>query len=152
MNALLSERTLVFLTLLIAAAALFASTFGTEYRLLGAVQSPVYFPRIILGLIMALAVIALLQDGIRGKASEPIEKWGALIVFVIAAILFANAITRVGFMVAAVPFSLIALWVFEVRKPLILVAYAILVPGSLVVLFNHILKLPLPTSPFTHLF
>ncbi|MDG4649750.1 tripartite tricarboxylate transporter TctB family protein [Roseibacterium sp. SDUM158017] len=152
MPSLLSERVLVLLTLLIAAGALFATTFGTDYRLLGAVQSPVYFPRIILGIMIALTLAAIFQDVAGRKAVEPVEKWGALIVFVIAALIYANVITRVGFMLASMPFCVLALLVFGIRSPLAIAAYAILVPGSLVVLFNHVLKLPLPTSPFTYLF
>ena len=98
MQSLLSERVVVLLTVLIAAGALFATTFGADYRLLGAVQSPVFFPRIVLGAIMGLTLIAILQD-VRGrKKVAHVEKWGALIAFVVASILFANAITRVGFM------------------------------------------------------
>lgn len=152
MQSLLTERVLVLFTLLIAAGALFATTFGTEYRLLGAVQSPVYFPRIILGIMMVLTLVAIVQDVMAGKAVETVEKWGALIVFVVAAVIYANMITRIGFMLSSVPFSVLSLLVFGVRKPMVIAAYAILVPGSLVVLFNHILKLPLPTSPFTYLF
>jgi hypothetical protein len=152
MQSLLSERVLVLLTLLIAAGALFATTFGTDYLLLGAVQSPVFFPRIILGLMMGLALIAIAQDVLKGETVPEVEKWAALIVFVIAALIFANAITRIGFMLSAAPFSVLALWVFGIRNPLVIAAYAVAVPGSLVVLFNHVLKLPLPTSPFTYLF
>jgi hypothetical protein len=152
MQSLLSERVLVLLTLLVAAAALFATTFGAEYLLLGAVQSPVFFPRIILGLMMGLALIAIAQDVLKGETVPEVEKWAALIVFVIAALIFANAITRIGFMLSAAPFSVLALWVFGIRNPLVIAAYAVAVPGSLVVLFNHVLKLPLPTSPFTYLF
>lgn len=152
MQVVLSERVLVLLTILIAAGGLFASTLGAEYRLLGAVQSPVFFPRIILGLIMGLSLIVMVLDFLAQSTPPPVEKWGALIVFVIASLLFANAITRLGFMVSAVPFSAFALWVFGIRKPWVIVAYAIAVPGSLVLLFNHVLKLPLPTSPFTYLF
>ena len=129
-----------------------ATTFGAEYLLLGAVQSPVFFPRIILGLMMGLAVIVIALDVVAQKAVAPIEKLGALVLFVIASLLFANAITRVGFMLSAVPFSIVALWIFGIRNPLVIVVYAIAVPGSIVVLFNHILKLPLPTSAFTYLF
>lgn len=152
MQSLLTERVLVLLSLLLAAGALFASTLGAEYQLLGAVQSPVYFPRIILGIMIVLTVIAIVQDVLAGKAVEPIEKWGALLVFVLASIIYANAITRAGFMLASVPFSVLGLWVFGIRKPLVIAAYAVGVPGALVVLFNHVLKLPLPTSPFTYLF
>ncbi|GAB5447574.1 tripartite tricarboxylate transporter TctB family protein [Gymnodinialimonas sp.] len=152
MPTIISERVLVLLALLITAVALFATTFGTEYRLLGAVQSPVFFPRIILGVMIALIAIAIVQDTLSGARDAPVDKWAALIVFVIAALIFANLITRIGFMLSAVPFSILALWVFGLRNPLAIVSYAIIVPGSLVVLFNHVLKLPLPTSPFTYLF
>ncbi|MEO1602286.1 MAG: tripartite tricarboxylate transporter TctB family protein [Pseudomonadota bacterium] len=152
MRALLSERVIVLLTLLIAAGALFATTFAAEYRLLGAVQSPVFFPRIILGVMMLLVVIAIAEDVSGRKAVAPVEKWGALILFVVASVLFANSITRLGFMLSAVPFSVIALWIFGLRNPLVIAVYAVAVPGSLVLLFNHLLKLPLPTSPFTNLF
>lgn len=152
MQTLISERVLVLLSLLIAAVALFATTFGTEYRLLGAVQSPVFFPRIILGVMITLTFVAIVQDALSGARDAPVDKWLALIVFVIAALIFANLITRLGFMLSAVPFSMLALWVFGLRNPLAILTYAIAVPGSLVVLFNHILKLPLPTSPFTYYF
>lgn len=152
MQALLSERVLVLLTVLITAGALFATTFGAEYLLLGAVQSPVFFPRIILGLMMGLILIAIAQDVMGQRTVQPVEKWGALILFILASILFANAITRIGFMLSAVPFSVLGLWIFGIRHPLIITLYAIAVPGSIVVLFNHVLGLPLPTSPFTYLF
>jgi hypothetical protein len=142
----------VLLALMITAIALFATTLGAEYRLLGAVQSPVYFPRIVLGVMIALTLIAIVQDVRSGATDAPIEKLGALVVFVLAALIFANAITRLGFMVSGAPFSMVALWLFGIRNPLAIIAYALVVPGSLVVLFNHILKLPLPTSPFTYLF
>lgn len=152
MQVIFSERVLVLLTVLMAAGGLFASTLGAEYRLLGAVQSPVFFPRIILGLIMGLSLIVMVQDLMAKNTWQAVEQWGALIAFVIASLLFANAITRLGFMVSAVPFSALALWIFGIRNALVIVAYAIAVPGSLVFLFNHVLKLPLPTSPFTYLF
>ncbi|WP_299793927.1 tripartite tricarboxylate transporter TctB family protein [uncultured Marivita sp.] len=152
MQIIYSERILVLLAVLIAAGGLFASTLGAEYRLLGTVQSPVFFPRIILGLIMGLSVIVMVQDLMAQDIPPAVEKWGTLVVFVIASLVFANAITRLGFMVSAVPFSALALWIFNIRSPLIIAAYAVAVPGSIVVLFNHILKLPLPTSPFTYFF
>ena len=152
MLVIVSERVLVLLAVLITAGALFASTMGAEYRLLGAVQSPVFFPRIILGLIIVLALVSMMQDIWAQDTAPQVEKWGALIVFVIGSLLFANAITRLGFMVSAVPFCVLALWVFGIRNLWVTAIYAIAVPGSIVFLFNHVLKLPLPTSPFTYLF
>lgn len=152
MQILFSERILVLLALLLAALGLFATTFGTEYRLLGAVQSPVFFPRIILGIMIALTGVAIVQDLIARDGVARIEKLGALAVLVVAALLFANGLTRVGFFLSAVPFSVVSLWIFGLRAPVVLVVYALVVPGTLVVLFNHVLHLPLPTSPFTYFF
>ncbi|MEM6487973.1 MAG: tripartite tricarboxylate transporter TctB family protein [Pseudomonadota bacterium] len=152
MPGLLSERVMVLLAVLIAAAALLSTTFTAEYAGLGAAQSPVFFPRIILGVMIALSLIAIVQDLMAGQRAEPVEHWLALVVFVLAALVFANAITRVGFLLSAAPFSVVALAIFGFRHPLVIGVYALAVPGSLVLLFNHVLKLPLPTSPFTHWF
>ncbi|MEM6973433.1 MAG: tripartite tricarboxylate transporter TctB family protein [Pseudomonadota bacterium] len=152
MTALLSERCLTLLAILIAAAALMATTFSAEYQALGAAQSPVFFPRIILGVMMVLCAIATLQDLRAGTRAGSVEHVIALIVFVLAALLFANAITRIGFMLSGAAFSAVSLWIFGIRHPLAILAYALAVPGAIVLLFNHILALPLPTAPFTHLF
>lgn len=152
MPAYLSERVLMLLTLLIAGAALLVSTFGTEFQALGAAQSPVFFPRIILSLWIGLTLIALIQDVVRREGVAAIDKVGLLIVFVLAALVYANLVTRLGFMLSSVPFAVISLWVFGVRSPLAIAAYAVAVPGVIVLLFNHILKQPLPVSPFSHLF
>ncbi|MEM6676635.1 MAG: tripartite tricarboxylate transporter TctB family protein [Pseudomonadota bacterium] len=152
MTALLSERFLTLVALLIAAAALLSTTFTAEYQTLGAAQSPVFFPRIILGVMIGLCAIAIVQDLRAGTRAGPLEHWVALIVFVVAALLFANAITRIGFMLSGAAFSVVALWIFGIRHPVVILAYALAVPGALVLLFNHILALPLPTSPFTYLF
>ncbi|MEL6264164.1 MAG: tripartite tricarboxylate transporter TctB family protein [Pseudomonadota bacterium] len=152
MTAILSERILTLVAVLLAAAALLSTTFTAEYRMLGAAQSPVFFPRIVLGVIIALSLIAIAQDARAGTRAGPVENAVALIVFVVAALVFANAITRLGFMLSAAPFSALSLWIFGIRQPLAILAYAVAVPGALVLLFNHVLALPLPTSPFTHLF
>lgn len=152
MQAVLNERVLALLTLLIAGIALLLTTFGTEFATLGAAQSPVFFPRIILGLWIGLTLVALMQDIAARKAVDPVDKIGALLLFVVAAVIYANCVTRLGFMLSSVPFAVISLLVFGVRNPLVIAAYAVAVPGAIVVLFNHILKLPLPVSPFTHLF
>lgn len=152
MQTFLSERVFVLLALLLAGIALFLTTLGAEYQQLGAAQSPVFFPRIILGIWIALTLIALVQEKLVGDIkAQPLDKGWMLLVFVVATLVYVNSVTRLGFMLSSIPFALISLWIFGLRNKLGLVVYAILVPGSLVVLFNHILSLPLPTSPFTYL-
>jgi hypothetical protein len=43
--------------------------------------------------------------------------------------------------------SVAFLFILGVRSPLGISAVSVGVPGALVALFNHILKMPLPTSP-----
>ncbi|MEM9782831.1 MAG: tripartite tricarboxylate transporter TctB family protein [Pseudomonadota bacterium] len=152
MTALVSERFLTIVAVLIAAAALMSTTFTAEYQALGAAQSPVFFPRLILGVMIGLCAIAIVQDIRAAPRAAPVEHWIALVVFVVAALIFANAITRIGFMLSAAAFSVVSLWIFGIRRPLAIGAFALAVPGGIVLLFNHVLALPLPTAPFTHLF
>lgn len=152
MSALLNERVVALLVLFLAGIALLMTTFSGEYAGLGAALSPVFFPRIILGLWIGLTLIALVQDGMSREGVEPIEKVGALLIFVVAAVIYVNLVTRLGYMLSSVPFSVIGLVVFGIRYPVVIAAYAVVVPGAILLLFNYILKLPLPVSPFTHLF
>ena len=151
MTRILNERFLTQLVLLVIGVALFVSTLGSHQGV-PAAQSPVFFPRIILGLWIGLTLIALIQDLIARKEVEGIQRLLAAAVFIVAAIIYVNMVTRLGFAVASVPFAVVGLLLFGVRNPLFIAIYAVAVPGAIVLLFNHTLGMPLPTSPFTHLF
>ncbi|MEM1363179.1 MAG: tripartite tricarboxylate transporter TctB family protein [Pseudomonadota bacterium] len=152
MSRYLNERVFVLLLLLLVAAALYASSFAQTFSDVGNAHSPVFFPRIVLVLWMGLAVIALAQVLMQGFVAEPIHGVWRLVVLVIATIAYTNLLTQYGFFLSSAVFAVVCLAVFGVRNPLIMVIYAIAVPGALVLLFNHSLGMPLPTSPFTHYF
>lgn len=152
MSRYLNERVLVLLVLLLVAAALFASSFAQTFSDVGSAHSPVFFPRIILVLWMGLAVIAMAQVLLQGHKAEPIEGVWRLVVLVVATLIYTNLITTYGFFLTSAAFALVCLAIFGLRNPLVILVYAVAVPGVLVLLFNHSLRMPLPTSQFTHYF
>lgn len=152
MNRIVNERVIVQLGLLITAVALYASTFGQNFSSTDLAQSPMFFPRIILALWIGLNLIALVQTILASQASTPIASWARIGIVVVAAMLYANVIGSEGFFLPSVVFALICLPAFGIRNPLLVGLFAIAVPGALVLLFNHTLGMPLPTSRFTYLF
>lgn len=151
MRRFLSERLLTQLTLLTVGVALFLSTLGVGAGL-PAAQSPVFFPQIILGLWIALTLIDLIQDLGRRREAQSVDRLLAMIACVGAAMVYVTILTTLGFALSSALFSVVALLLFGVRSPIAILLYAVLVPGALVLVFNHLLGMPLPTSPFTYLF
>lgn len=152
MQRIANEQVIVQLGLLIVAVALYASTFGQSFSASDLAQSPMFFPRIILTLWIGLSVIALVQTIRSDVRTTPIASWARIGVILVAALIYTNLIGSEGFFLPSAAFALICLPAFGIRNPLIVIAFAILVPGALVLLFNHSLGMPLPTSRFTYLF
>ncbi|CUJ00984.1 tripartite tricarboxylate transporter TctB family protein [Cognatishimia activa] len=148
----LNERVFVLLALLLSAVALYRSSLTLSFSDVGSAHSPVFFPQIILVLWIGLTVIALGQTLMQSVKAQPIDGVFRLIILVAASIAYTNLLTMYGFFLTSALFTLICLPVFGMRHPAILTGYAIAVPGALVLLFNHVLGMPLPTSPFTHYF
>ncbi|MEM7694171.1 MAG: tripartite tricarboxylate transporter TctB family protein [Pseudomonadota bacterium] len=149
---ILNERVLVLFALLIAGLALLFTTFGKEYADVGSAHSPVFFPQIILSMWIGLSVLAIGQAILQGGSAPSVFGWIGLVVLALAALVYTNVLTTYGFFLTSVAFSVLSLIVFRVRSPLMIGLYALAVPGTIVGLFNHVLKMPLPTSPFTHWF
>lgn len=157
MTSLASERLLTQLTLLIIGVALFVTTLGDASDTPVAL-SPIFFPQIILGLWIGLTLIDLLQDLARRRdlaqsnETQGVGRLAALLLCIVAAVVYLNTITVVGFAISSAVFCVVSLILFGVQNPIFIGLYAVAVPGALVLLFNHLLKMPLPTSPFTYLF
>lgn len=152
MQRLAKERVLVQVALLIVAVALYASTFAQSFSASDVAQSPMFFPRIILILWICLGVTALIQTIGADETTTPIDSWLRIAVVIAATLIYANVIGSEGFFLPSVVFGLICLPAFGIRNPFVVALFAVAVPGALVLLFNHTLGMPLPTSRFTHLF
>ncbi|MEM8554208.1 MAG: tripartite tricarboxylate transporter TctB family protein [Pseudomonadota bacterium] len=148
----LRESVLVQLTLLAVACALYWSTLGQTFSDVGSAHSPMFFPRIILVLWIGLSCIALVNALREPTDTERPHSLIRLGVLVGAVVVYSNVITTYGFFLSSAVLAAVALPLFGIRQPLVVLAYAVIVPGSLVGLFNHMLGMPLPTSPFTYLF
>lgn len=152
MQRFVSERILVQVGLLIVAVALFASTFGQNFSSSDLAQSPMFFPRIILVLWIGLGVISLIQSFKSDEKTRQIASWPRIGIVLVAALIYTNLIGSEGFFIPSVGFAVISLLAFGIRNPILVLLFAVLVPGSLVLLFNHTLGMPLPTSRFSYFF
>lgn len=152
MNRIVNERVIVQLVLLLVATALFASTFGQNFSGADLAQSPMFFPRIILIFWIGLNIIVIIQTMLSKEAAQPIASWLRIICVIVASILYTNTIESEGFFIPSMLFAGLCLIAFGIRKPVLVVLFAVAVPGVLVLLFNHMLGMPLPTSRFTYLF
>ncbi|MBM2321821.1 MULTISPECIES: tripartite tricarboxylate transporter TctB family protein [Marivita] len=142
-----TERRVTSLIVLLIAAALLSQTFGQAYSGLGAF-SPMFFPQIVLGFWVAVAALDVVSE-LRRSSSSDHPRLMRVSFMGLATLLFLYGMTRLGFFLSAVPFSITSLVVLGLRNPLAILAVGVGVPAALVALFNHLLVLPLPTSPFT---
>jgi len=143
---LFSERATVALCLLLIASALTYSTFGLEYADLGGAFDPTFFPRIILIAWMGLAALNLIID-LRAETGWDFEGITRVTIMSVATVVYMVFLTTLGFFFSSVVLSVLFLILLGVRSPLPIAAVSLGVPGALVALFNHTLKMPLPTSP-----
>lgn len=141
-----NERALVALALLVSGAALTFSTFGGSFADLGGAFSPMFFPRIVLTLLLALALVNLTMEWVRPTPSRSIRVWPVAVIAV-TVVIYVWLVPRYGFFLCSVALSLSVLLVLGVRRPLPVGLVALGLPAALVGLFNHVLKMPLPTSP-----
>lgn len=147
MQNLFSEQRVVALVLVILTAGLMLSTFGLEFADLGGAFSPMFFPRIILMILLGLVAVNLGVDMIRHTENQFIRLLPTTVIgagFVVYALL----IMPLGFFLSSIVVAFVILITLGVRKPAVLLLLPAGAAGSLVLLFNHILKMPLPASPF----
>jgi hypothetical protein len=146
MGRIMTERAMVSVVLLLVGAGLMLSTFGLQFADLGGAFSPMFFPRIVLMAWVALALVNVVADVMARPAPVPI-RLGTVVAIGAGVLVYVIALPKIGFFFASVPLALVMLWLLEVRGPVALVGIAVGVPGALVVLFNHVLTMPLPVSP-----
>jgi hypothetical protein len=147
MGRIFSERLAVSLTLLLIGSGLMLSTFGLSFAELGGAFSPTFFPRIVLIGWIALAALAVITD-VAGRARAPHARWSAAAAVALALLGAAVLMSTLGFFLCSAGVSALILAVTGQRNPWLIAAYSITVPAVLSLLFSHVLKMPLPASPF----
>lgn len=147
MSGLITERRTISIIILVLTAGLVVSTFGLEFADLGGAFSPMFFPRIILIILLALAALNVVVDLISADASKPIELVPVLIIGA-AFVGYVLILMPLGYFISSVAVGVVILLALGLRNPLQVLTIPVLGAGSLVGLFNHVLKMPLPSSPF----
>jgi len=147
---MMTERTSLSLTLLLVGVGLFLHTYTLGFADLGGAFSPVFFPRIILAGWIVLAILSLVADVVKARAVTgsiaTITQWWVVLIFMIAIAGYIALLEYLGFFASSVLFSIIALVASGQRKVIDIALFSLLVPGALVILFNHVLTMPLPVS------
>lgn len=145
------ERAGVTLALFLASGAMMASIGWRDATGMPPAFAPEFFPRIVLWVLLALTALGLMVELTR-KGGSSDGQFLRVAVVAAAMVAFAWAMMRLGFFLTGAGFSVLALFLMGLRNPLVIMAFALGVPGALVGLFNHVLIMPLPTSPFSYLF
>lgn len=147
MPALITERRIISFVILVLTTGLFVSTFGLEFAALGGAFSPMFFPRLILMVLLGLAILNFGIDFLRSEQRQPIQFWPVAIISV-AFVVYVVSLQPLGYFLASAAMGIVTLLTLGLRNPVQVLAVPVITAGGLVGLFNHILKMPLPTSPF----
>lgn len=142
-----SAHILFALTLLALGGGLFAHSFASRYDSMGigSSVSPVFYPRILLGLWMALSVIVLAQAFLRpGGAGQAQRSWAAPLTIMAAVAGSIWAMRYLGYIGIAAPLAFICGWLLGYRRPLILILVALVIGLASWWLFDRALGIPLP--------
>ena len=136
--------------LLLIGALLMLSTFDPRYQGfgIGSDVSPMFFPRILLCLWLALATVILVR-GLRAPGGDWPLQMKARATGVIAAVLASTwAMTVVGFLFAMIPCFMIVSVLLGYRRLLPIVTFGLLVPILTWFVFTALIEVFLPTSPW----
>lgn len=147
MSGLISERRILSVVLFVLTAGLVLSTFGLTFADLGGAFSPMFFPRIILFVLLGLAGLNVVIDLMAKDSSAPINFWPVAIV-ALAFGAYVLLLMPLGYFLSSTGVGIIILLALGLRNPLQVIGVPLAASGALVGLFNHMLKMPLPTSPF----
>ena len=151
MFSLVTERSVTALVLFLTACGLYYSSLNADYADLGGAFDPTFFPRIILMVWIGLSLATLILEVVVRTPSHSF-KWVRTLGLSLISFAYVLSMQSTGFFLASVVFCVAASLLLGMRKYVTIALFSVLVPGSLVLLFNHILALPLPISPFTYLF
>lgn len=136
--------------LLVVGGLLMLSTFDPKYQGfgIGSDLSPVFFPRVLLSLWLALSAVILLR-GLRPSVAGWPRQEKARCAGVVAVVLaFTWAMTVVGFLFAMIPCFMVVSVLLGYRRPLPILVFGLLVPLLTWFVFTEMIEVFLPTSPW----
>ena len=147
MSALFTERRVISVIIFVLTAGLVVSTFGLEFADLGGAFSPMFFPRIILIILLGLAAVNVTVDVLTADTRKSIELLPVVIISS-AFVAYVLVLMSLGYFISSVAAGVIILLALGLRNPFQVLLIPVSGAAALVGLFNHVLKMPLPNSPF----
>ncbi len=135
---------------LLAGIGLLANSFSPHYESMGigASVGPMFFPRILLGLWIALAALLTIQPLAGGTSPLPRQRLGMLLGLVALAGTAALLMILIGFLLSSILFCLATTLFLGYRGLAGIVLTGIVFPLAIWYLFQKVLLVPLPVSPW----
>jgi len=136
--------------LLLAGAGLLIHSYDARYEGMGvgAAVTPMFYPRILLWLWVLLAMALVVKPLMGKERNVPTQRWPALLGIVATAGAGAALMNVIGFLFSSILFCLAASLQMGYRRPLGLVLTGIVFPLATWYLFQKLLMIPLPVSPW----
>ncbi len=134
--------------------ALMLSTFQARYADtgLGAAYGTMYYPRLVLGAWILLAVLSLVSDWTAPGAQPESRRWGGVLLLLACEIFALGIMKTIGFVPAASLVFVATVLIMGYRNAWVWVPCAALFPLGLAFVFDRLLGVVLPGPSLTGLF
>jgi hypothetical protein len=112
---------------------------------------PMFYPRLILGIWVAIAVVIIVRGALLMSSDDSVQalRWGQLASVVVTTGVYMWVVTLLGFVLASALFIFIVLMLLGFRRPIIVGALSVGFPLATWFVFQFLLHIPLPTSPWS---
>jgi putative tricarboxylic transport membrane protein len=120
-------------------------------RVPGHAFGPMFYPRLILGIWVVIAVVIMLRGALLMSSDDSVQalQWGQLASVVVVTGVYMWVVTLLGFVLSSALFMFVVLMLLGFRRPIIVGALSIGFPLAAWFVFQFLLRIPLPTSPWS---
>ncbi|MBZ8135159.1 tripartite tricarboxylate transporter TctB family protein [Afifella sp. IM 167] len=137
-----------------AAVVLFTESFREEYQLslMSHAMGPTFFPRIVLGAMVALGILVAVES-LRGSAEKvDVSTAGRVVGIILVTVLYGAGIGLIGFLFSSFLFVLAASLMLGYRRIVVVLPVAAFYSVAVWYLFQEVLLIILPGSPWFNSF
>jgi putative tricarboxylic transport membrane protein len=124
----------------------FDPAYETSFMTAG--RGPVFYPRIILWAVLLLSIIVLVQARAESRDEEEPGPYGWTIAALVATGLYTLAITRIGFVISTLAFTVVLPWIMGYRRVPIILGLAVIYTFAVWYVFEEVFLIILPSSPW----
>jgi putative tricarboxylic transport membrane protein len=112
---------------------------------------PMFYPRLILGIWLVIAVAITVRGALLMSSDESVQalEWGQLASVIVITGVYMWVVTLLGFVLSSALYIFVVLTLLGFRRPIIVAALSIGFPLVTWSVFQFLLRIPLPTSPWS---